>query len=65
MTRDAQQVYVAIARNLQQFGYPEVTPAMIRETDEAMASGTDLPHGVISMFAKKQLTEAREHDVII
>jgi len=50
-------IYKAIARNLQEFGYPETTPAQIREVHEAMKSGDDLPHGVIGMFAKDQLDD--------
>lgn len=52
-------IYVAIARNLREFGYSDVKPQMIRETHEAMKRGDGkMPHGIIGMFAKKQLEEA-------
>jgi hypothetical protein len=56
-------LYAAIACNLRDFGYPDVTPTMIRETDEARKRGADKsePHGIISMFATSQL-EAAESD---
>lgn len=55
--------YKAIARNLREFGYPDVTPEMIQETHEAIDagaadSGGDLPHGVVGMFAKGMLEDA-------
>lgn len=50
-------VYRAIAANLREFGYPDVTGAMVREVHESMLVGGDLPHGVVGMFAKGQLEE--------
>ena len=60
------QVYEAIARNLREFGYPDVTATMIRETDEARAAGRPLsePHGIVSMFARRQLDDALEQGLI-
>jgi hypothetical protein len=53
-----QRVYEAIARSLRDFGYPDVIADMVRETDEAPSG--EQPHGVVSMFARRQLDEARE-----
>lgn len=55
-------VYAAIARNLREFGYSDVTPQMIRETDEARQNGAgpSEPYGIVSMFANRQLSEAEE-----
>jgi len=55
---DEQQVYEAIAEAIQHFGYRDVTAEMVRDIDEG--SSEELPHGVISMFASRQLEEARE-----
>jgi len=55
---DEQQVYEAIAEAMQHFGYRDVTAEMVRDIDEG--SSEELPHGVISMFATRQLEEARE-----
>ncbi len=52
----------AVARNLRDFGYPDATGAMIREVWEAMKagkSGSDLPHGIIGMFAESQINDHR------
>lgn len=53
-----EKVYEAIAERMRQFGYRDVTASMVREIDEAPAS--DQPQGVVTMFATKQLEEARE-----
>ena len=55
---DEQQVYEAIAEAMQHFGYRDVTAKIVRDIDEG--SSEELPHGVISMFATRQLEEARE-----
>jgi hypothetical protein len=53
--------YEAVARSLRQFGYPDATAGMIRETHEAMKRGDErMPHGIIGMFAQRQLDEVRE-----
>jgi hypothetical protein len=54
---DNMTAYIAIARNLRDFGYPDVSGVMIQEIHEAMKAGAPLPHGVIGMFAKGQLEE--------
>jgi hypothetical protein len=51
------ETYRAIAKNLREFGYPDVTPLMIEEVWYAMQNGEAIPHGVVGMFAKSQLTE--------
>lgn len=56
-----EEIYEAVAKSLQEFGYPDTTADMIHETHDAMKEGKtghDLPHGVVSMFAETQLTEA-------
>ncbi len=55
-------IYIAIAQNLREFGYPDVTAKMIEETDEARRAGKpkDQPHGIISMFANRQLEDVEE-----
>lgn len=53
-----QPVYNAIARNLREFGYSDVSGRMVREVHDAMRSGSELPHGIVGMFARKQLQEA-------
>ncbi len=55
------QVYEAVAKSLREFGYPDTTGAMIKETHDAMLegkTGADLPHGVVSRFAEDQLKDA-------
>lgn len=58
---EANALYATIASNLREFGYPNITAKMVRETHEAMRAGEDLPHGIIGMFASDQLTEALEN----
>jgi len=55
----ADQIYEAIARNLRDFGYWGVTAAQVRDTHEWMKGDrkADMPHGVISMFAKSQIEQ--------
>lgn len=51
--------YEAIAKSLRQFGYPNATSKMVRETHAAMKAGRgkdDLPHGIIGMFSYAQLS---------
>ncbi len=59
-----ESVYAAIARNLREFGYADVTAKMVRDTHDAMSSGTTLPHGIVGMFAKRQLVEAQEQGIL-
>lgn len=58
MAADAQAVYEAIAEAMRRYGYREVTAADVREIDERPPS--DERQGVISMFARRQLQQARE-----
>jgi hypothetical protein len=53
----------AVARNLREFGYPDVTAVMIRDVYDAWLSGNrypDLPHGIIGGFAERQFEENGE-----
>jgi len=59
---DEQKIYETIAEAMQRFGYRTVTAAMVRDIDEG--SSTEIPHGVISMFATRQLEEARESGLL-
>ncbi len=56
------RVHEAIAEAMQHFGYRDVTAEMVRDIDEG--SSEELPHGVISMFATRQLEEARESGLL-
>lgn len=54
-------VYETVARSLREFGYPDCAAQMIRDTHEAMKRGDEtMPHGIIGMFAQRQLEEAGE-----
>ena len=55
---DQQAVYEQIAETMRNFGYRDVTAAVVRDIDEA--SSTEPPEGVIAMFAARQLKDARE-----
>jgi hypothetical protein len=57
-TQDVSTIYAMIARNLREFGYPDVSASMIREVHDAIRAGSELPHGIIGMFASNQLVEA-------
>jgi hypothetical protein len=53
----------AVARNLREFGYPDVTAEMIREIYDRWIEGArypDLPRGVIGGFAERQFEENAE-----
>jgi len=50
-------IYAAIAQSLREFGYDHVRPDQIKDTHEAMIAGTEIPHGVIGLFAKDQLQD--------
>lgn len=60
MTETVNNVFAAIARSLREFGYRDVTPAIIEEVEKARIAGDALPHGIIGMFAKGQLEDAHE-----
>jgi hypothetical protein len=55
---DEQAVYEAIAQAMRDYGYRDVTAAVVREIDEGPP--TEERQGVISTFAARQLQEARE-----
>ena len=55
---DEHAVYESIAQAMRDYGYQDVTAALVREIDESPPS--DEPRGVVWMFAGKQLQEARE-----
>jgi hypothetical protein len=56
----ADRVYDAIAASLRKFGYPSTTAAQIREVHEDLTAKRPLRHGIVGMFAKKQIDEAVE-----
>lgn len=60
------RVYEAIAASLREFGYGDVTAQMVRETDEARQNGgaPSEPHGIVSMFANQQISEAEDAGLI-
>lgn len=50
------RAYEAVAKGLREFGYPDVTAAMIQEAHAAWLAGKtagQLPHGVIGQFAER------------
>ena len=56
-----QRVYENIARSLVEFGYTDVTADMIKDCHEAFKEGKsldDMPHGIVGMFAYKQIDDA-------
>lgn len=55
---DEQAVYEAIAEAMRGYGYRDVTAAVVREIDEA--APTERGQDVISMFAARQLEQARD-----
>jgi hypothetical protein len=60
-------VYRAIARSLVEFGYPDVTEGMIvdiRVAYDEGKRGAKLPHGIVGMFAERQIEEAYEHGLL-
>ena len=59
-----EKVFAAIARGLREFGYPDVTAAMIAEVEAAWRKGEPLPHGVIGMFAERDFNECEEKGLL-
>jgi hypothetical protein len=58
---DEQAVYEAIAQAMRDYGYRDVTARVVREIDEAPAAERQ---GVITMFAARQLQQARESGLL-
>jgi hypothetical protein len=58
--RTLRDAYETVARSLREFGYPDATADMIRDTHNAMKAGEPIPHGIVGMFAQRQLEEAGE-----
>ncbi len=58
MAEEQEEVYEAIAEAMRHFGYRKVTAELIRDIDEG--ADVEQPNHVISMFANRQLEEARE-----
>jgi hypothetical protein len=53
----------SVAKNLRQFGYPDVTGPMIREIYDGWLTGKrfpDLPHGIIAGLAESQFDEHKD-----
>jgi hypothetical protein len=59
---DERAVYEAIAQAMRDYGYREVTAAVVREIDEGAPTGER--RGVIAMFAGRKLQEARESGLL-
>jgi hypothetical protein len=57
---DNQTVYESIAQTMRNYGYRDVTAAVVREVDE----GVTEDQGVISLFAGRQLKDARESGLL-
>lgn len=59
------KVFEAVAADLREFGYPDVTAAMISEIHEARERGDEkLPHGIIGRFAADALDTAKERELL-
>lgn len=56
----SETIYAAVAKSLVEFGYPDVTGAMVAEVHAAMKAGEELPHGIVGMFAEGQLRDLEE-----
>lgn len=55
------EIHEAIARSLREFGYPDASAQMVADTAAAMERGdSDMPHGIVGMFAQRQLEEIAE-----
>ncbi len=53
----------AVARNLREFGYPDVTGQMVREIYDEWLKGKrwpELPHHIVGAFAERQFEENAE-----
>ena len=59
---DEEEIYEAIAEAMRHFGYRTVTAQLIRDIDEG--TDTEMPQGVIAMFANRQLQEARDNGLL-
>ena len=59
---DEQAVYEAIAQAMRDYGYRDVTAAVVREIDEGPPIDD---RGVISLFAARQLQQARESGLLL
>jgi hypothetical protein len=55
---DEQEIYEAIAEAMRNYGYRDVTAAVVREVDEGPP--IEERRDVISLFAARQLQQARE-----
>lgn len=50
----------SIARDLREFGYPDVTAEMVREVVEAYRRGDPkMPHGVVGIIIKSKMDDER------
>jgi len=56
----AKKAYESIAKSLRDFGYPDVTSSMVKDTHAAMIKGEPIPHDIVGAFAESQLKEALE-----
>lgn len=53
-------VYEAVAKSLREFGYPDASAAMVKDTYGAMLEERTIPHGIIGKFAESQLRDVWE-----
>jgi len=60
VTKEMRLGFKAIAENLIEFGYPDITGEMIEDVYIALKDGSELPHGVIGMFAGSQIYDHPE-----
>jgi hypothetical protein len=68
MNVDPKKVFTAIAKSLVEFGYHDCTAEMVSDVYEAMKDGKkdypDLPHGVVGAFAKSQINDAIDMEIL-
>lgn len=57
---DEQAAYEEIADIMRRYGYAHVTADVVRQIDQAGATEGEHPQGVVTLFATKQIDEARE-----
>ena len=59
MVKTLAQAYESVAKSLREFGYPDATAQMVRDTHDAIKAGkAEMPHGIVGRFAESQLREA-------
>lgn len=53
--------FASIAKDLREFGYPDVTPQIVKECVDAWHAKEPAPHGVIGVIVYRGLDEGSDH----